>query len=61
MYSRLLNSYPLPTKCVTSGLIFSAGDIITQKGQYFVIQSFKKRATLMYVETSILPSQVLYS
>lgn len=31
MYSRLLANYPLTTKCVTSGFMFSLGDALTQK------------------------------
>lgn len=36
MYSRLLANYPLTTKCITSGFMFSLGDAITQKGKLFV-------------------------
>lgn len=31
MYSRLLASYPVTTKCITSGFMFSLGDVLTQK------------------------------
>ena len=30
-YSRLLDRFPLTTKSLTSGLLFSLGDIVTQK------------------------------
>lgn len=35
-YSRLLNKHPILTKMVTSGTLFSLGDIITQTGNNFI-------------------------
>ncbi len=35
-YNRLLDKYPYFTKMITSGTLFSLGDIITQKGIYFL-------------------------
>ena len=31
MYSRMLEKYPITTKVITSGILFSVGDAITQK------------------------------
>jgi hypothetical protein len=38
MYSRLLDKHPIITKAVSSGLLFSLGDAITQFGMNFLIQ-----------------------
>jgi hypothetical protein len=32
-YNKLLAAYPIPTKMVTSGTLFSLGDYITQAGK----------------------------
>jgi hypothetical protein len=42
-YSRLLAAYPLPTKMVTSGTLFSIGDYITQTGNVYLIYSDRKK------------------
>jgi hypothetical protein len=36
-YNRLLEKYPILTKMLTSGTLFSLGDIITQKGIFYFI------------------------
>jgi hypothetical protein len=36
-YNRLLTKYPILTKMVTSGTLFSLGDYITQTGTTFFI------------------------
>lgn len=41
MYTRLLETHPLITKCVTSGLVMSAGDLLTQKRTSAPTQSSK--------------------
>jgi hypothetical protein len=33
-YSNLLKTYPLTTKSITSGILFSIGDAVTQSGKY---------------------------
>lgn len=33
-YSRLLDKYPIVTKAITSGTLFSLGDVVSQKGKY---------------------------
>lgn len=32
LYNNLLEMYAIPTKCLTSGTLFSLGDLISQKG-----------------------------
>lgn len=32
-YSFLLEKYPIPTKCVSTGLLFAAGDLVAQYGE----------------------------
>lgn len=38
-YTRLLDKYPLLTKMLTSGVLFSFGDAITQVGKTLIICS----------------------
>lgn len=45
MYSRLLETHPVITKCLTSGVIMSLGDLLTQKSTYCLTQSLRKRKT----------------
>jgi hypothetical protein len=33
-YSRLLDKYPIVTKVITSGTLFSLGDVVSQKGKH---------------------------
>lgn len=32
-YSRLLDRFPVVTKCVTAGVLFSLGDVVSQVGK----------------------------
>ena len=42
-YNRALDKFPILTKMLTSGTLFSIGDIITQKGISFFILVLDKR------------------
>lgn len=42
-YTRLLDKYPLMTKMLTSGVLFSFGDAITQLGTVFLISVIDKK------------------
>ena len=33
MYNRALETHPLTTKCITSGIMYAGGDIIAQSGE----------------------------
>jgi hypothetical protein len=35
-YARLLKTYPITTKSITSGILFSIGDIVTQVGKRII-------------------------
>ena len=52
-YNRLLTRHPMTTKMLTTATLFSLGDIITQKGNTFFIQSSTKRNLLIGKETLI--------
>ena len=41
-YSRLLDRFPILTKCVTAGLLFSLGDITSQMGIQYINISHRK-------------------
>lgn len=42
-YTRILNKYPLLTKMITSGVLFSFGDAITQVGKILLILSNRQK------------------
>jgi hypothetical protein len=42
IYNQFLERYPIPTKCLTSGALFSIGDALTQFSILWVICSLRK-------------------
>lgn len=41
-YAHILEKYPLPTKTLTSGSLFSIGDALTQLSMITIMISFRK-------------------
>lgn len=51
LYSRFLDKFPILTKCVTSGVLFSLGDVVTQKCIIYLIKILKNEVHLIGKET----------
>ena len=63
MYNQLLEKYPIPTKTLTSGTLFSLGDALTQLCIFPVIKLLKRNHNSAGKETSIsslLVSDILH-
>ena len=60
VYNKLLAKFPVATKMVTSGTLFSFGDLITQGGTlYDIVQYLIKNKKLIGLEIEIFSWLVL--